>query len=184
MVTDNSYGTDSNLCQTDSEKDLTVQVKMDGAWGLVGDATASDIRGAIISTLWSTIEALWAQGQYTVYDGCEGLTWQESVLYTDTAACGPKSAVSCQDACSDAGTPTLVQCATGTSGSKLPSELKVTVYEDGTLLADDLTITFAATSNDISSGGCGLVGTISEQLATFIPVVGGLFSAGIAFECS
>lgn len=184
VVTDNSYGTDQSTCQTDSQKDLTVQVTMDGAWGLVGDATASDIREAIVSTLWSSVEALWAQSQYTVYEDCSGTTWQESVLYSSSAACGPKSAVSCEDACSDAGTPYLVQCTTATYGSKLPSELRVTVYEDGTLLADDLTVTFAATANDISDGGCGLVGTISEQLSSFIPVVGGLFSAGISFECS
>ena len=51
------------------------------------------------------------------------------------------------------------------------------------LLADELTVTFAATANDVSDGGCGIVGTISEELASFVPYVGGLFSEGIAFEC-
>lgn len=184
VVTDNSYQTDQNTCQTDSKSDLTVRVSMDGSWGAETGATQSDMRAAMVSTMWSSIEAIWAQNQYTVYGGCAGLTWQEAVDYSSSAPCGPQSAVSCSDACSSAASTTyLVQCDTATVASKLPSTLKVTAYESGTLLADELTVTFAATANDISDGGCGIVGTISEQLASFIPVVGGVFSAGIAFQC-
>lgn len=185
MVTDDSYATDSNTCQTDDKKDLTVQVTMEGAWGASGNVTDTDMRTAMVTTMWSALEAIWNQYQYTVYEGCAGLTWQEAVTYTDTAGCGPRAAVSCADACADASsTPGSVQCDTATLASKLPSTLKVTAYEEGELLADELVVTFAATANDVSDGGCGIVGTITEQLATFIPVVGGLFAAGINFECN
>lgn len=183
MVSDESYETDQNTCQTDDKKDLTVGVTMDGAWGIAGDATAENMRDAIVVTLWNSIEALWVESQYAVYDGCYGLVWQETPLYAATAACGPISATSCEAACSDAGTPKLAQCDTVTYASKLPSKIKVTAYDDGALLADELTVTFAATANDISDGGCGLVGTLSEQLASFVPYVGGLFAEGIAFKC-
>lgn len=156
---------------------------MDGAWGIVGNATSAAMRDAIIVTMWNSLDALWNQSQYIVYEGCTGTTWMDTPLYTTTAACGPRSAVSCADACADELTPDLVQCTTLTYGSTLPSELKVTAYNDGSLLADELTITFAATSNDVSSGGCGLVGTLSEKFLSFIPYVGGLFAAGVAFEC-
>lgn len=183
-MTDTSYQADSNTCQTDDKQDLTVQVTMDGAWGAEGNATSSNVRDAIVQTMWSSIQSLWQESEYTVYEGCSGLNWQEAVDYQSSAACGPSSSVSCADACSDAGTPDLVQCTTSTSASRLPSTLKVTVYEDETLLADELTLTFAATANDVSDGGCGLVGTLSAQFSSFIPMVGGLFAAGINFECS
>lgn len=156
---------------------------MDGAWGIEGNATAANMRDAIISTMWNSLDALWNQSTYAVYEGCTGTTWQDTPLYTPSAACGPHSAVSCADACSDEETPDLVQCTSVTYGSTLPSELKVTAYDDGTLLADQLTITFAATANDVSDGGCGLVGTLTEKFAAFIPYVGGLFAAGITYEC-
>lgn len=156
---------------------------MDGSWGAETNTTQSDMRTAMVSTMWSALEAIWEENQYTVYEDCSGLTWQESVLYDASAACGPYSTASCADACPDAQTPTSVQCTSGSSAGKLPSTLKVTTYEDGTLLANELTVTFAATANDISDGGCGIVGVISEKLSSFIPVVGGLFSEGIAFEC-
>lgn len=76
------------------------------------------------------------------------------------------------------------QCATVTNATRMPSSLRLTVYNDTTLLADDLTLTFSASSNDISDGGCGIVGTIAEKLAGFIPYVGGLFAEGIAFKCN
>lgn len=184
MVTDNSYQTDQNTCQTDDKEDLTVQVTMDGAWGAEGDATSADVRGAIVSTMWSSLESLWNESLYTVYEGCSGTVWQDTPLYTPSAACGPQSAASCAGACAGVGTPDLAQCETATAAGRLPSKLKVTVYEGGgALLADELTVTFAATANDVSDGGCGLVGTIAEHLAGFIPGVGSLFSAGISFEC-
>lgn len=183
VVTDQSYQTDQNTCQTDDKQDLTVRVTMDGAWGQEGSATSADVRDAIVKTVWSSLEELWNQSQYTVYEACSGTTWQDTPLYAATAACGPKSAASCAAACPDVGTPDLVQCDTATYASKLPSKVKVTVYEDGALRADELTVTFAATANDVSDGGCGLVGTITENLAGFIPGVGSLFAAGIAFEC-
>lgn len=157
---------------------------MNGAWGAAGKASSADVRDAIVQTTWNSIQALWNQAQYTVYEDCSGTTWQESPRYTDSAACGPKSAASCAGACADVGTPDLVQCTTATSASKLPSTLKVTVYEEDKLMADELEVTFATTANDVSDGGCGLVGTLTEQLASFIPVVGGLFAAGINFQCN
>lgn len=184
MVSDETYQTDQDTCQTDDEEDLTVQVTMDGAWGIAGNATAWEMRDAIVLTMWNALDSLWNESQYAVYEGCYGLTWQETPLYASTAACGPYSTNSCKDACPDATTPTSVQCDTVTYAGKLPSELKVTAYNDGVLLADELKVTFAATANDISDGGCGLVGTISEKLASFIPYVGGLFAEGISLECS
>lgn len=162
-----------------------MQVTMDGSWGAepTSNVTASAMREAFVSTVWSSLQAIYAQSQYDVYEGCVGSTWQDSVLYTADAACGPLSSVSCEAACSDAETPTEVQCDTHLTGSLLPSKLKITAYEDGVLLADELTVTFAATANDVSDGGCGIVGTISEKLASFVPYVGGLFSEGISFEC-
>lgn len=183
VVSDKTYGTDENACQTDDKEDLTVEVKMDGAWGIVGNATSANMRDAIIVTMWNSLDALWNQSQYIIYEGCTGTTWQDTPLYSSTAACGPRSAASCAEACSDVGTPDLVQCTSSSYGSLLPSEIKVTTYEDGTLLADELTVTFAATANDISDGGCGLVGTLTEKFASFIPYVGGLFAAGITYEC-
>lgn len=178
VVTDDSYYTDKNTCQTDSKSDLTVQVTMDGSWGQRDDISPSDMRTAMVSTMWSSLAAIWHENQYAVYGGCAGLTWQESVAYSSSGACGPKCPVSCSAACeSAASTPDLVQCATAAPASKLPSTLKVTAYEDGALLADELTVSFAATANDVGDGGCGLVGVISAQLASFIPVV------GITFQC-
>lgn len=183
MITDETYQTDDTTCKTDSDSDLTVQVTMDGSWGAEGNASASIMRAAMVETLWNSLDALWNQSSYTIYSGCSGTTWQDTPNYSADAACGPYATASCADACSDAENPATVQCTTGSSASKLPSKLKVTAYEDGTLLADDLTITFAATENDSTDGGCGLVGTITEKLSSFIPYVGGLFSAGISFEC-
>lgn len=157
---------------------------MDGSWGARGQISQSDMRAAMVSTMWEALEAIWAENQYTVYSGCAGLSWQESVAYSSSAPCGPQSATSCSAACkSEASTPDLVQCDASAVAGKMPSTLKVTAYEDGSLLADELTVTFAATANDISDGGCGIVGFISEQLAAFVPVAGGLFAAGIAFQC-
>lgn len=158
---------------------------MSGAWGAEGGASSSAVRDAIVQTMWSSLEGLWEQSRYAVYEGCYGLTWMEGPLYTASAACGRLSATSCADACaSAASTPELVQCDTLTWAGKVPSELRVTVYEDGKLLADELVLSFAATANDISDGGCGLVGVLAEQLAGFIPGVGSLFAAGINFKCN
>lgn len=183
MVTDDTYQTDTTTCQTDDKSDLTVQVTMDGAWGIAGEATAANMRDALIQTAWKSVEAIWDEHKYLIYSGCEGTTWQDSPTYTDTAACGPSSSVGCADACPDVGTPELVQCPTSSYASLLPSTLKVTAYNDGVLLADDITVTFAASANDISDGGCGIVGTITEKLASYIPVIGGLFAEGVAYEC-
>lgn len=183
MVTDNSYQTDLAACQTDDAKDLTVRVTMDGAWGAQDTVTQSDMRAAMVSTMWSSLEALWQENQFTVYQGCYGLTWQETPLYNASAACGPRSTASCDTACPDATNPATVQCETGALAGKLPSTLKVTTFQDGTLLPNELTVTFAATANEVTNGGCGLVGIISAKLASFIPVVGGMFAEGIAFEC-
>lgn len=185
VETDASYGTDRNTCQTDSDSDLTVRVTIHGSWGAEANVTQNDMRNAMVATMWISLEAIWAQNQYTVYADCAGLTWQESVAYASSAACGPRSAASCADACSlAASTPHGVQCTTATSASKLPSILTVTAYDGDTLLADELTVTFSSTANDVGDGGCGIVGTISEELASFVPVVGGLFSQGIAFACA
>lgn len=50
------------------------------------------------------------------------------------------------------------------------------------LLPDAITFTLSSTT-DSSAEGCGLLGAISKALASYIPVVGSLFSAGIQFEC-
>lgn len=184
VVTDDTYQTDKNPCQTDNKKDLSVQVTMDGSWGAAAGVNSADMRGAMVSTLWSSLITLWKQNEYVVYEGCYGTVWQNSPAYSATAACGPKSATSCATACSKVGTPKLTQCDTATFGSKVPSKIRVTAYEGDKLLAEELTVTFGATDNDISDGGCGLVGVVAKQLAGFVPGVGSLFAAGIDFKCA
>lgn len=191
VVTDNLYQTDQNTCQTDDKSDLSVQVKMAGAWGAAGGATSAAVRDALVQTMWASLDALWQPSRYAVYEGCSGLTWQEGPLYAASAACGPSSLAagtgpSCADACpaSVASTPDLVQCERLTWAGRVPSELRVTVYEDGALRADELTVSFAAAANDVGDGGCGLVGVLAEQMAGFIPGVGGLFAAGINYKCN
>lgn len=155
---------------------------MDGAWGIVGEATAANMRDAIIQTAWNSVNAIFEENKYTIYEECYGTTWQDGPSYTPDAACGPKSSVTCEAACADVSTPATTQCKTSSTGSKLPSSLRVLAYDEGTLLADDLTLTFAATANELG-GGCGIAGKISGQLASFIPVVGGLFATGIDIKC-
>lgn len=184
VVVDKSYQTDQETCNIDGQKDTTVNVKMEGAWGVVGQASAANMRDAIMASMWKTIDTIFKQNQYQVFDGCKGTTWMDGVAPVATAACGPSAAMSCANPCAKVNTPTKAQCDTMTYGSKLPSQIKVTAYNDATLVADDLTVTFTAAANDVSNGGCGVVGVITKELATFIPLVGGLFATGIDLKCA
>ncbi|EKG12912.1 hypothetical protein MPH_09959 [Macrophomina phaseolina MS6] len=132
--------------------------------------------------MWEVLKEVMARNEYEVFTGCRGTTWMESVAQDPNAACGPSSAVTCEQACKDVNSPGLAQCTTRTLGHKVPSTLRVTAYIDNQLQPDDLIITFESAVNP-SSGGCGWVGEIASAVAGFIPVAGGLFQQGIALGC-
>lgn len=183
-INDDTYSTYLDTCKAEAEPetDLDVRVEMNGAWGANDETNIStyQMRDAIVQTTWAAYQELAAQNQYDVYTNCAGFTWQESVLYTSSAACGPSSAVACPDSCDSE----MLQCMNYSTGTYLPSTLRVSAYLDDELMADSITFTISSTETEGFDDGCGIVGTIAEKLASFIPVVGSLFSAGIEFECS
>lgn len=127
VVTDASYGADTGTCQTDNDQDITMRLQMTGAWGSEGDISEYEMRDSIVQTLWAAINSIAEQNMYQVYAGCQGTTWQEGPLYTSDAACGPKSAVSCESACSNVGTPALYVFPNSNR-----SYLDIRVYHDNT----------------------------------------------------
>ncbi|KAK6220170.1 hypothetical protein QIS74_05672 [Colletotrichum tabaci] len=185
IMTDRSFGTQTNECThaDDYDPDVTVQVKMNGAWGRTPGLSDNQMRDGLVQSAWEVLSRAAEPYGYEVFNGCRGLTWMESVGYTSDAACGPKSGRNCEHACRNENSPGLAQCMNHTWGHKVPSSLRVTAYIDGRLQPDDLIIEFAARSNAVS-GGCGWVGTIAGALAGFIPVGGDLFAAGIDIGCS
>lgn len=182
-INDNTYYTYSSGCKTVAhagESDLTVRMEMNGAWG-ANDETGINMyqmRDAIVQTSWAAFNALATAKRYDVYNNCDGLTWFDSVLYTANAACGGLAPVKSCPACDSE----MAQCMDHSYGLWLPSTLRVSAYLNDELLPDAITFTLSSTT-DSSAEGCGLLGAISKALASYIPVVGSLFSAGIQFEC-
>ncbi|GJC94380.1 hypothetical protein ColKHC_03206 [Colletotrichum higginsianum] len=168
IMTDRSFGTQTNECTHADDYDPDVTVQM---------------RDGLVQSAWEVLSRVADPYGYEVFNGCRGLTWMESVGYTSDAACGRLSARNCEYPCRNENSPGLAQCMNHTWGHKVPSSLRVTAYIDGRLQPDDLIIEFAARSNAVS-GGCGWVGTIAGALAGFIPVGGDLFAAGIDIGCS
>ncbi|KAF6790755.1 hypothetical protein CSOJ01_14464 [Colletotrichum sojae] len=185
IMTDRSFGAQTNECThyEDYDPDVTVQVKMNGAWGQTPGLTDNQMRDGLVQSLWEVLRTVSDPYGYEVYNGCRGLTWMESVGYTPEAACGPKSAKNCEYACRNENSPGLAQCMNHTWGHKVPSTLRVTAYIDGRLQPDDLIVEFGATKNQ-EAGGCGLVGEVAGFLAGFIPVGGELFAKGIEIGCA
>ncbi|OLN81009.1 hypothetical protein CCHL11_09983 [Colletotrichum chlorophyti] len=186
IMTDRSFGADTNTCThyTDNKPDITVRVKMNGAWGRTPGLKDNQMREGLVQAMWQVLQKTSNPYGYEVFSQCRGTTWQESVGYTSAAACGPKSSRNCQSPCRKVGSPGLTQCMKQTWAHKVPSSLRVTAYIDGRLQPDDLIIEFASQVNPVK-GGCGLVGDIAGALAGYvIPVVGGLFAKGIAIGCS
>jgi hypothetical protein len=183
-INDDTYSTYSDTCKSEAEPqtDLAVRMEMNGAWGANDETniTSYQMRDAIVQTAWAAYQQLAVQKQYDVYTNCSGFTWFESVLYTASAPCGPSSSIACPSAC-DSG---MLQCMNHSYGLYLPSTLRVSAYLDDELLADSITFTLSSAETAGFDDGCGIVGTISANLASFIPVVGSLFAAGIEFECS
>ncbi|KXH53217.1 hypothetical protein CSAL01_11020 [Colletotrichum salicis] len=185
IMTDRSTGAQTNECThaDDYDPDVTVRVKMNGAWGKTPGLEGNEMRDGLVQSMWEALSRVSDPYGYEVFNGCRGLTWMEGVGYTSDAACGPQSSRNCQYPCRKENSPGLAQCMNHTWGHKVPSSLRVTAYVDGQLQPDDLIIEFSATANS-ESGGCGWVGSIAGALAGFIPVGGKLFAKGIEIGCS
>ncbi|OJD30050.1 ureidoglycolate lyase [Diplodia corticola] len=186
VITDKSVGTDNNPCtsQHDSDPDLTVKIKMNGAWGQTPGLKQNQMRDGLIQSLWEVLRNIADRNKYDVYGGCSGFTWQEGTARDPKSPCGPVSATSCEAACKDASDVAhQVECSVVTTGYRVPSELRVTAYIDDQLQPDDLIVSIEAASNP-TTGGCGIEGEIAKAVAGFIPVAGGLFIQGIAVGCT
>ncbi|KAH7049300.1 hypothetical protein B0J12DRAFT_100924 [Macrophomina phaseolina] len=187
VVTDKSIGTDNNPCTSkyDSDPDLTVRIKMNGAWGQTPGLEQNQMRDGLVQSMWEVLRNIADRNKYDVYGGCTGFTWQEGTPGDPNSPCGgPAPSKSCADACKDAAdSPEMVECTIVTTGYKIPSELRVTAYIDDQLQPDDLIISIDAAKNP-ETGGCGIQGEIAKAVAGFIPVAGGLFAQGIAIGCT
>ncbi|KAJ0165598.1 hypothetical protein CTA2_10655 [Colletotrichum tanaceti] len=185
IMMDRSTGTQTNECThaSDYDPDLTVRVRINGAWGRTPGLSDNQMRDGLVQSAWEVLNRVADPYGYEVFNGCRGLTWQESVGYTSDAACGPSSSRNCEHACRNENSPGKAECKNLTWGHKVPSSLRVTAYIDGRLQPDDLIIEFGAQSNT-TPGGCGLVGTIAGALAGFVPVAGDVFAVGIDVGCS
>ncbi|KAG6358793.1 hypothetical protein INS49_012312 [Diaporthe citri] len=186
VMMDRSYGTFDNTCKSAEEPDpdLNVQVKVNGAWGRTPGLADNEMREGLVAAMWEALQAVTNPSGYEVFSECRGLDWQESVGYTDTAACGPESSRNCEEPCSKEGSPGLAQCMKHSWGHQVPSSMRVTAYIDDQLQADDLIIEFASARTP-KDGGCGIIGDIAGTLAGYvIPVAGGLFAKGISIGCS
>ncbi|KAB2573518.1 hypothetical protein DIS24_g11834 [Lasiodiplodia hormozganensis] len=186
VITDKSTGTDNNPCTSkeDSDPDLTVSIKMNGAWGQTPGLEVNQMRDGLVQSMWEVLRNIADRNKYDVFGGCTGFTWQEGTAGDANAACGPAAATSCENACKDASDiASQVECSIKTTGYKVPSEMRVTAYIDNQLQADDLIISISAAKNP-ETGGCGIQGEIAKAVAGFIPVAGGLFAQGIAIGCT
>lgn len=186
VMMDRSFGADTSTCKfaEDNDSDLTVQVKVNGAWGRTPGLQDNEMREALVTSMWEVLQRVADPTGYETFSGCRGLTWQESVSYTSDAACGPQSARNCEEPCRKEGSPGLAQCMDHSWGHQVPSSLRVTAYIDDVLQADDLIIEFSSAVNP-KDGGCGIIGEIAGALAEYtIPVAGGLFAKGIEIGCS
>ncbi|KAL1633917.1 hypothetical protein SLS58_010861 [Diplodia intermedia] len=186
VVTDKDISSDNNPCtsENDSSPDLTVSIKMTGAWGQTPGLEQNQMRDGLIQSAWEVLRNIADRNKYNVYGGCTGFTWQESVPGDANAPCGPKAATTCEEACKDeSDIPGSVECSLVTTGYKVPSELRVTAYIDDQLQPDDLIISIESVVNPVT-GGCGISGEIAKAVANFIPVAGSLFSQGIMIGCT
>ncbi|KAL8382219.1 hypothetical protein RB595_006144 [Gaeumannomyces hyphopodioides] len=186
IITDRTFSGVTNQCQPRLEPgpDVTVQVKMNGAWGRTPGLQDNQMRDGLVASLWEVLTAVSDDTGYEVYTECDGMSWNEAVVHVKEAACGALAAKSCKDQCANVNTPTLTQCMKHSWGHRVPSQIRVTAFIDGALQADDLIIDFASTQNT-KPGGCGIIGKIAAKLATYtIPVAGGLFAEGIQLACA
>ncbi|KAL1616236.1 hypothetical protein SLS54_008529 [Diplodia seriata] len=186
VITDKDIQSDNNPCtaESDSKPDLTVSIKMNGAWGQTPGLQQNQMRDGLIQSMWEVLRNIADRNKYNVYGGCTGFTWQEGTPGNADSPCGPRSATSCEDACKDeSDIASQVECTVVTTGYKVPSELRVTAYIDDQLQADDLIISIDAAVNP-TTGGCGIAGEIAKAVSGFIPVAGGLFTQGIAVGCT
>ncbi|EJT78218.1 hypothetical protein GGTG_03320 [Gaeumannomyces tritici R3-111a-1] len=186
IITDRTSTGVTNQCQHRLEPgpDVTVQIRMNGAWGRTPGLQDNQMRDGLVASLWEVLKSVSDDTGYEIYTDCYGTSWTESARHVKEAACGALAAKSCKDQCAHVNTPTLTQCMKHSWGHRVPSQIRVTAFIDGALQADDLIIDFASTQNN-KPGGCGIIGKIAAQLATFtIPVVGGLFAEGINLGCA
>ncbi|KAK0621083.1 hypothetical protein DIS24_g11468 [Lasiodiplodia hormozganensis] len=183
VMTDRSVESDNNRCkhQLDADKkDLTVQVKMNGAWGQTPGLQQNQMREALISSMWEVLKAVSDKEGYEMFKTCYSFTWSEGGASKPENACGRSAARTC-DTCGDSAG--LAECVDHTWGHKVPSSMRVTAYIDNQLQPDDLIIEFASAKNPTSSGGCGWVGEVAGLVSGFIPVAGDLFAKGIELGC-
>ncbi|KAF4490202.1 hypothetical protein FAGAP_11022 [Fusarium agapanthi] len=131
------------------------------------------MRDALIHAMWATVQAAGQQNQYPVYTDCSGLTWQESTPRNPNAACDRATTKKIFCPCEY-----MVECQQFSWGRKLPSQVRINVYnKDGSLRADMYQIKIGAQTLRGESG-CGKAGAIAEVLASFVPGVGQYFDKG------
>lgn len=188
VVIDDAYDAITNSCThyTDEDPDVAVRVQINGAWGSVADVGGPAMRDALTTTLWEIVKQTSDPNEYQIFTQCAGFTWSESVAQVETAACGPiATAGTCDAACESVSSSLgLTQCDVMGWGHSVPSQIRITAYDDvGRLLADDIIIEFTATDLTPEAGGCGLVGPVTSYMAGFIPYVGTLFAAGVDVLC-
>jgi hypothetical protein len=186
VMMDRSFSTIDNTCKPAEEPDpdLSVQVKVNGAWGRTPGLEDNQMRDGLVAAMWKALQEVTNPSGYEIFSECRGLTWQEGVAYTADAACGSLSARKCDQFCSKVASPSLVQCMKQSWGHSVPSSMRVTAYIEDRLQPDDLIIEFSSQATP-AAGGCGIVGDIAGALAGYtIPVVGGLFAKGISIGCS
>ncbi|POS71072.1 hypothetical protein DHEL01_v210536 [Diaporthe helianthi] len=186
IMTDRSFGSFDKSCKpaAESSPDLNVQVKMNGAWGRTPGLAQNEMRDGLVAAMWETLQAVTNPTGYEIFSDCRGLSWQESVSQTADAACGRLASRSCEEPCKNENSPGLAQCMKQAWGHSVPTSMRITAYVDDVLQPDDLIIEFASEAVP-RDGGCGIIGDIAGQLASFvIPVAGDLFATGIALGCS
>ncbi|KAI6369762.1 hypothetical protein MCOR25_004389 [Pyricularia grisea] len=188
ILTDRTHQAITRTCKSIEEgADVTVQVKMTGAWGRTPGLDKNEMREGLVAGIFEALKQVSDDAGYEVYSECKGSTWQDSVTHVPEAACGraASSGQTCDGPCRNAvASPGTTQCLKHDWGHRVPSMMRVTAYIDDALQPDDLIFEFASTQNS-QGGGCGNVGKIAGKLATYtIPVVGGLFAEGINLLCA
>ncbi|CZT49758.1 uncharacterized protein RSE6_10647 [Rhynchosporium secalis] len=181
-LSDVSRGALNGNCNHASQKpQITARVILDGQWGSVGGLNGWRMRDALISSMWRTIQVAGEQHAYPVYNHCTGFSWQEGVPLHKWAACGPVAHVKCLE---NGGCPYGLECQGFKWGHKLPSIVRINVYNHkGALRPDAYQVRISSSSNTNGGGGCGKAGAISEVLASFVPGIGTYFEKGIKILC-
>lgn len=189
ILTDRTHQAITRTCKSAVENtpDVSVQVKMTGAWGRTPGLKNNEMRDGLVASIFEALKQVSDDTGYEVYSECRGLVWQESVAHVPEAACGRAAASgqTCDGPCRNAvASPGTTQCMKHDWGHRVPSVMRITAYIDDALQPDDLIFEFASTQN-AQAGGCGIIGKIAGKLASFtIPVAGGLFSEGINILCA